>query len=623
MNSMFQSVSDFISSHSLISYKKSSLFIGARLSQILHEYNHEIHIPRLVVVGTQSSGKTSVLNGIIGLPILPTGSTITTRTPIHIELCPSEEFCVYVNEHKIDVTNDQIEIQKSITYISDLIEMITNEYTKNTKNISHKPIYIKVLKNDLSPLYLIDLPGLTLVARTDEGQPVNIKTQIRKLVKSYINTDHTYILAIMAARADIETDMALELIKENDEKLERTIGILTKVDLLNESSSIEKYITQKKLCIDLKMKLQYICVRNFHNDSLHQKETNYFSNHKTYKHLQNKFSDQFGIISVRKKAIQILEEALYTEIPIIQNILQKHYRQVEDELNLYQNEVNVDNYKTILRSIISSFCFSFKEKLKQRGTDDIQIGQNIKTIFIKFRQRIQDIDPLLEFSDSDMKNIMQNVEGNHMTLTIPSIDTIEYIMMSKKKNPIDKLFIPMKDTIFKITKELKLLTYFLIENNQRIKLYPRCQSILKSMLDEYIEQKQNTSIQEIEKFIKIQKCYIWSDDEHFKNEMVKIIGSKQNISNIADNIRQIIAAYYETIIFQSQEIVPKMIMFYLVSIFDSENIHSCLFDEIINNYTFEKLFSISQEHENLKKNLVVKKQKLKESQLIIQSFLKR
>ena len=100
MNSVIQSVTDFLSSRA----SSSSMSVGAQLTTILHNYQNEIHIPRIVVVGTQSSGKTSVLNGIIGLPILPTGSTITTRTPIHIELCPiasPHDTCIVVNKKSI------------------------------------------------------------------------------------------------------------------------------------------------------------------------------------------------------------------------------------------------------------------------------------------------------------------------------------------------------------------------------------------------------------------------------------------------------------------------------------------------------------------------------------------
>ena len=187
MNSVFQTVSDFISSKSGAS---NSIAVGAQLTTILHNYQNIIHVPRLVVVGTQSAGKTSVLNGIIGIPILPTGTQITTRTPIHIELCPitdSTQTCVFVNDVRIDLPY-QVYSKEDIRSIANHIDMTTNTYTQNTKNISNKPIYIKVMYLNIPHLYLIDLPGLTLVARTDEGQPKDIKDQIRKLITSYIDT---------------------------------------------------------------------------------------------------------------------------------------------------------------------------------------------------------------------------------------------------------------------------------------------------------------------------------------------------------------------------------------------------------------------------------------------------
>ena len=99
-------------------------------------------------------------------------------------------------------------------------------------NISFKPIYLRIQSPNVPNLSLVDLPGLTMVAGTDKGQPKDIKDQIRKMVGDYIQPSKTIILAIMKARNDIEADIALDLIKEYDPKGERTVGILTKLDLM-------------------------------------------------------------------------------------------------------------------------------------------------------------------------------------------------------------------------------------------------------------------------------------------------------------------------------------------------------------------------------------------------------
>ena len=100
-----------------------------------------------------------------------------------------------------------------------------------------------------------------MVACTDKGQPKDIKDKIRHLVGSYINHKNTIILAVMPARTDLEADIALDLIKQYDPKGIRTIGILTKVDLMNDNTDIVKYL-ENNVSKDLQLKYGYYAVRN-------------------------------------------------------------------------------------------------------------------------------------------------------------------------------------------------------------------------------------------------------------------------------------------------------------------------------------------------------------------------
>lgn len=620
---MFQTVSDFISSKSSTS---NSIAVGAQLTTILHNYQNIIHVPRLVVVGTQSSGKTSVLNGIIGIPILPTGTQITTRTPIHIELCPIEdpaETCVFVNDVRIDLTY-QLYSDEEIHSIASLIEMTTNTYTQNTKNISSKPIYIKVMYIGIPHLYLIDLPGLTLVARTDEGQPKDIKTQIRKLVTSYIDTDHTYILAIMAARSDIETDMALELIKEYDTKLERTLGVLTKVDLMGTDSSIEKYIEHSNLCIDLQMGFKYIAVRNFSDDRTNKKETDFFSNNPKYSALYNSMSDRFGIKSVREKSVCLLEDALKKELPKIKTKIKNHIQELETQLSSFSTGIDPDNYKTYLHSIITSMCYSCKDQLDGRRVNRFS-GRKLKQTFISFRDKINEIDPLESLNDFDINEIMENVEGNHMTLSIPSIDTIEYIMTSEKNNPIDLLEKPMFDTIDEIIGEIKNVYSYFIETNKQIEPFVFCQEVLKTSMDEYIGKLRQNARIEIKKLIQIQKSYIWSDDPEFILNTITVTKSSPQIGKdaIVARIRRIINAYFKTVVFQYQDFVPKLLMHSIVLIFSDNSLKTDVFENIMEHNNLGEIFSIPSAVLLEKEKRELEMKALVQSLHIIDSFIFR
>ena len=119
------------------------------------------------------------------------------------------------------------------------------------------------------------------------------------------------------------------------------------------------------------------------------------------------------------------------------------------------------------------------------------------------------------------------------------------------------------------------------------------------------------------------KSYIWSDDIQFKQNMLQInnLETTSDSQCISNNIRHIVNAYFKTIIFQCQEIVPKMLMYYLISVFDDDNVKTSIYETIINNYDFEKLFSISEKQQHKKDELIQKKDRLEKSKKLIAHFL--
>lgn len=162
---------------------KDILKLGNILNGLFINKN-SIDIPRLVVVGSQSSGKSSLLNSIIGMDILPTGTNMVTRVPLQLELIQSKS-----NSNKAVFgnyldgtwnTDNEIILSNPITFnekqnILDKINFITVETAGNNMNISNKPIFLRIYSPSIPNLSFIDLPGLTMVACTDMGQPIDIK----------------------------------------------------------------------------------------------------------------------------------------------------------------------------------------------------------------------------------------------------------------------------------------------------------------------------------------------------------------------------------------------------------------------------------------------------------------
>ena len=99
------------------------------------------------------------------------------------------------------------------------------------KGVSPTPIHLKIYSPRVLSLTLVDLPGLTKVAVG--GQPEDIAEQIHAITCRYGSNPNAILLAVTPATADLAGSDALKLARELDPRGERTVGVLTKLDLMD------------------------------------------------------------------------------------------------------------------------------------------------------------------------------------------------------------------------------------------------------------------------------------------------------------------------------------------------------------------------------------------------------
>ncbi|PWA77888.1 dynamin central domain-containing protein [Artemisia annua] len=136
-------------------------------------------LPTIAVVGGQSSGKSSVLEGVVGKDFLPRGSGIVTRRPLVLQLHTIEQGSEYAEFAHLP--------RKQFTDFDDVRQEIADETDRETgltKQISSIPIYLSIYSPNVVNLTLIDLPGMTKVAV--EGQSDSVVQDIENMVRSYI-----------------------------------------------------------------------------------------------------------------------------------------------------------------------------------------------------------------------------------------------------------------------------------------------------------------------------------------------------------------------------------------------------------------------------------------------------
>jgi dynamin GTPase len=214
-----------------------------------------IDLPQIAVVGGQSAGKSSVLENFVGRDFLPRGSGIVTRRPLILQLINGpHEYGEFLHCKGRKFT-DFLDIQKEI-------EDETDRETGSNKGISKLPINLRIYSPHVLTMTLIDLPGLTKLAVGD--QPADIGNQIREMIMYFIERESCLILAVTPANSDLATSDALQLAKSVDPDGLRTIGVLTKLDLMDEGTDAREVLDNKLL----PLRRGYIGVVN--RDAIHQ-----------------------------------------------------------------------------------------------------------------------------------------------------------------------------------------------------------------------------------------------------------------------------------------------------------------------------------------------------------------
>ena len=286
-----------------------------------------INLPRICSLGIQSSGKSSVLESIVGLDFLPRGEGVVTRRPLELRLnhiTTGEPYAIFEEKKDINFTD--------FSKVKETIEELTDKECSTGKNISSKPIILKVYSSTCPDLTLIDLPGVTKVPV--DNQPKNIEDITKNIAKTYIDDPLTIILCVIAANSDISTSDGLKLAKEIDEYGTRTLGVLTKLDIMDEGTDAQKTLLNK----EIKLKLGYIAVKNRSKKDLDNKismeealkrEKEFFESHKIYKSMPIEY---FGTEALIKRLTEIYFKIVRENLPKIINSIDERLLIVKQEL---------------------------------------------------------------------------------------------------------------------------------------------------------------------------------------------------------------------------------------------------------------------------------------------------
>lgn len=188
------------------------------------DQSEALTLPSIVVIGSQSSGKSSVLEAIVGKEFLPKGNNMVTRRPIELTLIHTPDVQPYGSfpDLHLDHITSFTSIQSTLTEL--------NLSVPSHMAVSDDPIRLHIHSPTVPDLTLIDLPGYIQIANID--QPDELKERIEALCEKYIREPNV-ILAVCAADVDLANSPALRASRRIDPLGLRTLGVVTKMDLVD------------------------------------------------------------------------------------------------------------------------------------------------------------------------------------------------------------------------------------------------------------------------------------------------------------------------------------------------------------------------------------------------------
>ncbi|XP_036386685.1 interferon-induced GTP-binding protein Mx-like [Megalops cyprinoides] len=297
--------------------------------------DQDVPLPTIAVIGDQSSGKSSVLEALSGVQ-LPRGTGVVTRCPLELILIHSEDTDW---EGKISYRHESIKLD-SPEQVCEEIKNAQNQLAGKNCEISNERITVQIKSKTTPDLTLIDLPGITRVAVG--GQPDDIASQIKSLIYEYIMNKETINLVVIPCTADITTAEALQMAQEVDPEGERTIGVLTKPDL------VDKGMEERILSIIrnelIPLKRGYAIVRCRGQKEIDDKvslsdalnlEKRFFKGHQNFRNLLD--SKQADINNLAEKLSRELLTLIKSSLNTIEADIFMKLQKVEEELSLMGN----------------------------------------------------------------------------------------------------------------------------------------------------------------------------------------------------------------------------------------------------------------------------------------------
>jgi dynamin 1-like protein len=412
--------------------------------------------------------------------------------------------------------------------IRDEIVKETESKTGRNAGISPAPINLRIYSPNVLTLTLVDLPGLTKVPVGD--QPRDIEKQIKEMVLKQISKPNAIILAVTAANTDLANSDGLKLAREVDPEGQRTIGVLTKVDLMDEGTDVVDILAGRII----PLRLGYVPVVNRGQRDIETKkaisfalenERQFFENHKAYR---NKAS-YCGTPYLARKLNLILMMHIKQTLPDIKARIQASLQKYKDELLQLGDSMGLGNSANIVLNIITEFSNEYRTVLEGQSTElssvELSGGARISFVYHElYSNGIKAVDPFDQVKDIDIRTILYNSSGSSPALFVGTT-AFELIV----KQQIKRLEEPSLKCVSLVYDELVRILGQLL-NKPLFRRYPQLKEKFHAVVIAFFKKAMDPTNKLVKDLVAMESCYVNTGHPDFLNghRAMAIVNEKHN-----------------------------------------------------------------------------------------------
>ncbi|OMP08249.1 hypothetical protein COLO4_06649 [Corchorus olitorius] len=485
-----------------------------------------IQLPTIVVVGDQSSGKSSVLESLAGVN-LPRSQGICTRVPLIIRLqnhassSPSELYLEY-NGKVVPVDEP---------HIATAINLATDEVAGHGKGISNTPLTLVVKKYGVPDLTMVDLPGITRVPV--HGQPENIYEQIRDIIMQYITPKESIILNVLSATVDFSTCESIRMSQMVDKTGERTLAVVTKADRAPEE------LLEKVTADDVNIGLGYVCVRNRVGDESYEEarkeEAALFETHPQLSRIDKSI---VGIPVLAQKLVQIQANIIARCLPVIvKNISEKLNANVAELEKMPKALTSVADAMTAFMRIIGAAKESLRSLLWRGGFDEVPDDSakhgtaRLVEMFNQFSHKLrncEESDPTTDFLIEEIK-VLEDAKGIELPNFLPREAFVR--ILHRKVEKISGMPVEFAEKIWDYIEGVVMDVLM-----RHSEMYYQLKVSIKRAAHNLVQTMREQSIIRVKEIVQMEKLTAYTCNSDYTTEWSKLMNQQENfIRNIVNN----------------------------------------------------------------------------------------